>query len=119
MNQQNSIFLSETTPDDSDVAEGPVSELQAPVDGKKSTGGHITATPLQAIRRKCIDCSGGCKKYIRYCPCDGIHSSRCEHWPYRFGLRPETASKRHGEQFVTPEMMPESDVNLEDIDRKE
>lgn len=41
------------------------------------------ATPLKAIRRKCLDCVGGQVREIRLCPCE-----HCALWPYRMGTRP-------------------------------
>ncbi|GAG31367.1 unnamed protein product, partial [marine sediment metagenome] len=42
-------------------------------------------TPLKAIRKECLACSGGSLKYVRFCPCDGVHSKWCDLWPYRLG----------------------------------
>lgn len=39
--------------------------------------------PLKAIRSKCLDCSGGQPKEIRFC-----QISTCTLWPYRMGKRP-------------------------------
>jgi hypothetical protein len=64
------------------------------------------------MRKTCLDCSGGSVKYVAYCPCDGLHSTRCELWPYRFGCRPENV---HPRKYVTPEEMPGADVPLEDL----
>ena len=40
-------------------------------------------TPLKAIRAKCIDCSGGNLKEVRYCTVES-----CSLYPYRMGKRP-------------------------------
>lgn len=40
-------------------------------------------TPLQAIRDKCLDCSGDQPKEIRACP---VRS--CALWPFRSGTNP-------------------------------
>jgi hypothetical protein len=61
--------------------------------------------PLKAIREHCLDCSQSYKD-ITWCPCDGIHSTWCSLWPYRFGIRPKTAKRRYGNQLLTPEEMP-------------
>lgn len=37
-------------------------------------------TPLQAIRRHCIECSGGSKDNAKYCT-----MTRCALYPYREG----------------------------------
>ncbi|MFO8013676.1 MAG: hypothetical protein R6X20_10275 [Phycisphaerae bacterium] len=48
-------------------------------------------TPIKAIRAKCRDCCCGSRKAVRWCPKTGRVL-----WPYRLGLRPETARKRYG-----------------------
>lgn len=45
-------------------------------------------TPMKAIRKKCLDCSGGELKQVRECPI-----KTCTLWPYRMGKRPETVKK--------------------------
>lgn len=69
-------------------------------------------TPLQAIRRHCVICSGDSQKAVRYCPCDGIHSSRCELWLYRFGKRPQSLDDQ---RLVIPACMPARDIALEQV----
>ena len=44
---------------------------------------------LKAIRLKCLDCCAGSEKMIREC-----HNYGCSLWPFRFGVRPETARDR-------------------------
>ena len=46
-------------------------------------------TPLKAIRAKCLDCSNGQIAEVRECVI-----MECPLWPYRLGMRPETAEKR-------------------------
>ena len=43
-------------------------------------------TPLQAIRKNCLICSGGSSEEVRQCPI-----TDCPVYPYRFGKRPATA----------------------------
>jgi len=69
-------------------------------------------TPLKAARKQCLDCSAGSTKYVAYCPCDGVNSTRCQLWPYRFGFRPENVSPS---EFVTPGALPGPNVNLDDL----
>ena len=69
-------------------------------------------TPLKAARKNCLECSGGSAKYVAYCPCDGVHSTRCHHWPYRFGFRPENVDPP---AFVVPGAGPGPEVNLDDL----
>jgi hypothetical protein len=56
-------------------------------------------TMAVAIRKKCIDCSGGSRKEVRLCPVVA-----CPLWPYRFGKRPETKAKTHPE-LIDPEQV--------------
>ena len=71
-------------------------------------------TPLKVIRQKCLDCSLSFKM-VAYCPANGVHSSRCSLWLYRFGMRPETAAEKYGRHVVTPRLMPDSSVCLDDL----
>jgi len=50
---------------------------------------HIT--PIKAIRRKCLDCSGGSYKEVKECPCfeDNGSIEKCFLWPYRLGKKPK------------------------------
>ena len=79
----------------------------------KGSGEPRVLRPLKAMRLNCLDCSGGSRKYVAWCPCDGLHSTRCQLWPYRFGLRPETTAERYGEEFVTAELMADANTPLE------
>ena len=47
------------------------------------------AAILQAIRRKCLDCSCFQPSEVRECPV-----TRCELWPYRFGHDPDPSRTR-------------------------
>ena len=67
-------------------------------------------TPLKAIRAKCRDCCCGSCKCVRWCP-----ATDCPLWPYRLGLRPETARKRYGPDVMDPDRMPEHTVPLETL----
>jgi len=69
---------------------------------------------LKAIREKCLECSGDSYKAVKYCPADGLHSTKCVLWPFRFGIRPETARKRIGAQFLCPQDMPDANLDLSD-----
>lgn len=74
-----------------------------------------TSTPLRAIRENCVDCSGGSRKYVTYGPCDGVRSTRCSLWPYRFGRRPATIRQRYGDPLLDPNKMPPADIELDDL----
>jgi len=76
--------------------------------------GDFTQSPTKAMRKKCLDCCGGDVKYIKFCTLDGVHGDACQLWPFRFGMTPAAAARKHGERFVTPEQMPGGDVPLED-----
>jgi len=76
--------------------------------------GDFTQSPTNAMRKKCLDCCGGDVKYIKFCTLDGVHGDACQLWPFRFGMTPAAAARKHGERFVTPEQMPGGDVPLED-----
>ncbi|RLF96486.1 hypothetical protein DRN58_09665 [Thermococci archaeon] len=54
----------------------------------------ISITPMKAIRKKCLECSGGQQKEIKFC---NIYD--CPLYPYRMGSypRPEDLSK----EFIT------------------
>jgi hypothetical protein len=78
---------------------------------------QVTRLPsiFRAVRAKCIDCAGGSRKHVRYCPSDGLHSPRCPLWLFRFGLRPETAARRYGADLLDPARMPDASVNLDEM----
>ncbi len=59
----------------------------------------MVLTPIKAIRKKCLDCSGGEHKEIEGCPI-----TECPLYPYRFGKRPETAAKHSAKQNKNKEM---------------
>jgi len=71
-------------------------------------------TPVITIRKHCLGCCNGSFKAVKYCTCDGITSTRCELWPYRFGMKPATAKKRYGARFVTPGALADAEVEIED-----
>jgi hypothetical protein len=68
---------------------------------------------IKTIRRACLECSGDSSKYVLWCPCDGLHSTGCEFWPFRLGIKPLTVRARLGDRLVTPSKMPPSGVELE------
>ena len=47
----------------------------------------LFATPIKAIRKKCLDCSCGQLVEIRECPV-----INCTLYPYRMGRRPDQAT---------------------------
>lgn len=46
-------------------------------------------TPCKAIRKYCLDCSGGSRKEVAIC-----RIPECPLWEYRFGKRPQTAKNK-------------------------
>ena len=66
--------------------------------------------PLVAVRKHCLDCSGGLIKYRKWCPC-----TDCPLWPYRFGMRPKTAKRRYGSEIMDPKRMPPASVCLDNL----
>ena len=68
---------------------------------------------VKTVRKACLECSGGSPKYVVWCPCDGLHSTRCEFWPFRLGMKPATVQSRYGDRLVSPQKMPPADVELE------
>jgi len=56
--------------------------------GKLVELGH-PASPIRAIRAKCIDCCGGSESEVRKCTC-----TVCPLWPMRMGRNPFHAKAR-------------------------
>lgn len=74
-----------------------------------------TLLRLAAVRRNCLECSGGNAKCVAYCPCDGLHSTHCEFWLFRFGCSPQRAARRYGHHAVTPGKMPPATALLDSL----
>lgn len=57
--------------------------------GKRPGGAKLMgiATPMKAIRLKCLDCCCGQVQEIRECTITG-----CALWPYRMGRRPKAVT---------------------------
>ncbi len=53
-------------------------------------------TPMQAIRKKCLDCCCGSTKEVALCPV-----TDCTLYPFRYGIRPETARNQGKEVKYT------------------
>ena len=65
-------------------------------------------TPISSIRVKCLDFCCGSSKAVMFCT-----DEDCPLWPYRFGLRPATAARKYGKEFLKPGALPPHDVPLE------
>ena len=50
-------------------------------------------SPLTAIRKHCVSCSGGAVREVTHC-----HIKDCDLYVFRFGVMPTTATK-HGKQI--------------------
>ena len=70
---------------------------------------------LKAIRLYCLECCGGKSKIVKYCTLDGINSTPCGLWLFRFRCSPATARRRYGEEMVTPGQLPGADVLIESL----
>ncbi|MGI6415058.1 MAG: hypothetical protein ACOX1P_05255 [Thermoguttaceae bacterium] len=68
---------------------------------------------VKLVRRHCVECSGDSFKAVIWCPCDGLHSTLCEFWPFRLGLKPPTVRDRYGDRLITPQKMPGDGIELE------
>lgn len=50
--------------------------------------GHRSMSPMQAIRRKCLDCSGHQISEVKLC-----ETVNCSLWPFRAGRHPYTKTR--------------------------
>lgn len=73
---------------------------------------------MGAIKAHCLDCCGDDKAARNFCTCDGVHSTRCNLWLYRFGVKPNTFARRFGKWLVSPELMPDGDIPIEDLPKR-
>ena len=83
--------------------------------GKSGVKRPQGTSPLRAIRLNCIDCCCGSAKAAKWCTCDGVNSTRCHLWPFRFGKRPKTAAKKYGDRLLDPRQMPSASISLDDV----
>lgn len=66
--------------------------MSGPADlARIEAAGHVKRPILQAIREKCIDCSGGSLAEVRRCPV-----VKCALWPYRAGSDPFARPRGRG-----------------------
>jgi hypothetical protein len=52
---------------------------------------------------------------VTWCPCDGVHSTSCRFWPFRFGVQPKTFRAKYGDRLLDPEQMPPADVEFDKL----
>ena len=50
---------------------------------------RVSRSPLKAIRKNCLDCSGNSSKEVELCVIP-----ECPLYPFRFGISPDTAAKK-------------------------
>jgi hypothetical protein len=74
---------------------------------------RAATSPLAAVRAKCLDCCCGSFKSVKFCTLDGLNSTRCALWPFRFGRRPATIRKGPLARFLDPAAMPDAQTPLE------
>ena len=67
-------------------------------------------TPIRAIGKHCIECSGGVVKNALWCPV-----TNCTLWPYRLGARPSTVAAKYCPELVDPAAHPGPEVNVDDL----
>ena len=61
-------------------------------------------TPVQAIRQKCLDCSGGSSHEVKHCVV-----TRCTLYPFRLGRNPNRKGVKKGQN---------SEITLVNVKRK-
>jgi hypothetical protein len=59
-----------------------------PTAAAAASAGHKPMSPMQAIRRKCLDCSAGQTIEVRLC-----EAVACPLWPFRAGQHPYTKTR--------------------------
>ena len=86
--------------------------------GTKKPKTPRTLSPLRAIRLNCLDCCNGSSSVVKYCTNDGVNSTRCPVWPFRFGKRPKTAAQKYGDWLLDPRQMPSAAVTQEEAEKQ-
>jgi hypothetical protein len=64
------------------------------VENEKFAG--FSSNPLDAIRKFCIECSGG--HTVKSCPSDGTTDPMCQLFPFRLGKNPLRKTKVFSEE---------------------
>ena len=88
---------------------------QTELPGNQAAQPNDRCLSVKHVRRNCLECCGGWAKAVTWCSCDGVNSTRCEFWPFRFGQQPASFRKKYGDRLVTPKLMPPADVNIDDL----
>jgi len=58
---------------------------------------------FRLVRRHCLECCGGERMAVTWCPCDGLH------------MPPQRAGKKYGKTIVTPALMPAANTALDSL----
>ena len=72
--------------------------------------GETEDYPLHAIKRHCLECSGGSAHYRLWCTVTACHL-----WRFRFGVRPSSLAKRGRGLLVNPQAQPGPNVILDTL----
>ena len=80
--------------------------------------GEPQSPSLSQIRQHCLECCGDSAPAVTWCTCDGLNSTPCRLWPYRFGRQPETFRRKYGPWLLVPQSMPGVDIELETLPGK-
>jgi hypothetical protein len=65
-----------------------IAAVWPPTAAVAARAGHKPMSPMQAIRRKCLDCSGSQIAEVRFC-----EAITCSLWPFRAGRHPYTKTR--------------------------
>ena len=65
-----------------------------------STATENERMSLKDVRANCLECSGDSRPAVIWCTSDGVHSTQCRMWPYRFGIGPSAFRRKHGPRLV-------------------
>ena len=69
-------------------------------------------TLSEVVKQFCLQCCGGSRPAVIWCPCHGWQYGACLLWPYRFGIQPGKFRAKYGDLLLTPELMPDPAVDL-------
>ncbi len=70
---------------------------------------------VKLVKRNCLECSGDNRPGVIWCTCHGEDGSRCEFWPFRFGMQPATFRSKYGDRLLDPAKLPPGSIDLESL----
>ena len=70
---------------------------------------------VKLVRRNCLECCGDSRPAVIWCTCHGEDGSKCEFWPFRFGMQPATFRNKYGDRLLDPAKMPPNSIDLESL----